>query len=314
MSKQLNLALRSPAEHVDFVHTEQRLGTILVWKQHAASRQWIKVQPTDDMALLMAEHLGQNDRYFTPNQFRQWRRMDLLRSLRAVYVDLDGCTDWKGVLESLSEQGFPSPTFIVESGRGLHLYWLLESTPAKALPVWQAVQDLLVSKLKAFGSDPSARDCTRVLRIVGSINSKNGAQVTGWVLQPFRWTLHELADEVLGPRKMPTSDVVGLERARTKRQASVHQRTGPYRLWHNRYQDLCKITEHYAFMQPQGIPEGNRNNLLFLLSVALSWFTNAQGLQEHIERVARTYAHADQKRSAQLHETGAQSCAGGGKG
>jgi len=64
VSKQLTLALRAPAEHVDFVHTEQRLGTILVWKQQSSSRQWIKVQPTDDLALLMAEHLGQNDRYF----------------------------------------------------------------------------------------------------------------------------------------------------------------------------------------------------------------------------------------------------------
>jgi len=290
MSRQLNLALRAPAEHADFVHTEQRLGTILVWRQQAASRQWIKVQPTDDLALLMAEHLGQNDRYFTPNEFNQWRRVDLLRSLRAVYVDLDGCTDWRGILEWLSEQGLPSPTLIVESGRGLHLYWLLEPTPAKALPVWQAVQDALVSKLQAFGSDPAARDCTRVLRIVGSVNSKNGAHVTGWVIQPSRWTLHELADAVIGPRKLrPKSEVVGLEGARAKRKASVHQRTGPYRLWHDRYQDLCKITEHHAFMRPDGVGEGNRDNLLFLLSVSLSWFTNAQGLQKHIERVAKTY-------------------------
>ena len=82
---------------------------------------------------------------------------------------------------------------------------------------------------------------------------------------------------------------MGLERARAKRQASVHQRTGPYRLWHNRFQDLIKITEYHAFMRPQGVGEGNRDNLLFLLAVALSWFTNVAGLQEHIERVARTY-------------------------
>ena len=290
MSRQLALALRAPAEHADFVHTQKRHGTVLIWKQQDSSRQWIKVQSTDDMALAMSEHLGQVDRYFTPNEFMQWRRVDLLRSLRAVYVDLDGCTDWKGVLEFLSELGLPSPTLIVESGRGLHLYWLLEPTPAKALPVWQALQDFLVSKLQAFGSDPSARDCTRVLRIVGSVNSKNGVQVTGWILQPYRWTLHELADAVMGPRKLrPAAQVVGLECARAKRQASVHQRTGPYRLWHNRFQDLIKITEHHAFMRPEGVGEGNRDNLLFLLSVALSWFTNAQGLTEHIERVAKTY-------------------------
>ena len=290
MSRQLTLALRAPAEHADFVHTQTRHGTVLIWKQHASSRQWVKIQPNDDLLLLMAEHLGQDDRYFTPNEFRQWRRVDLLSSLRAVYVDLDGYTDWKGVLEWLSEQGLPIPTLIIESGRGLHLYWLLEATPAKALPVWQAVIDALVSKLKDFGSDPSARDCTRVLRIVGSVNSKNGAQVTGWVLQPYRWTLHELADAVIGPRvSRPAAEVVGLERARAKRKASVHQRTGPYRLWHQRYQDLCLIAEHHAFMRSYGVAEGSRDKLLFLLAVALSWFTSADGLAEHIQRVAKTY-------------------------
>jgi len=43
VSKQLTLALRVPAEHIDFVHTEKRMGTILVWKQQDSSRQWIKV-------------------------------------------------------------------------------------------------------------------------------------------------------------------------------------------------------------------------------------------------------------------------------
>ena len=288
MSRQLTLSLRAPAEHADFVHSQKRYGTVLIWKQRASSRQWVKIQPTDDLALLMAEHLGQNDRYFTPNEFKQWRRVDLLRSLRAVYVDLDGCTDWQGVLEWLSEQGLPSPTLIIESGRGLHLYWLLEATPAKALPVWQAVTDALVSKLKAFGSDSSARDCTRVLRIVGSVNSKNLAEVRGWVVSPRRWTLHELADDVLGPRKT-VANVAGLEAARVKRAASVHQRTGPYRLWHQRYQDLCLIAEHHAFMRSYGVAEGSRDKLLFLLAVALSWFTSADGLAEHIQRVAKTY-------------------------
>ncbi|NJR43943.1 hypothetical protein HC761_00170 [bacterium] len=146
--------------------------------------------------------------------------------------------------------------------------------------------------MSVFGADAAAKDCTRVLRLVGSVNRKTGAVVRGRVLSPAAWTLHELADQVLGPRKMPSAEVIGLEKARAKRQkraASVHQRTGPYRLWHNRYQDLCTIAEHHAFMRAFGVSEGCRDKLLFLLSVALSWFTDADTLSESIARVAKTY-------------------------
>ena len=289
MSKQLALALSSPAEHGDFVH-EVRRHTVLIWEAQAASKKWIKVAPADDLAQMLAAHVGQPERYFTVNQFHGWRTVRLLRSLQACFVDIDGCTDWPGVLDALSGLGLPSPSLLVESGRGLHLYWKLQPTPSQALPVWQAVQDELIRKLAPFGADAGARDCARVLRLVGSVNGKNSQVVRGRVLSPQAWTLHELADEVLGPRKMPPSaQVIGLERARAKRQASVHQRTGPYRLWHQRYQDLCLIADHHAFMRSFGVAEGSRDKLLFLLSVALSWFTSAEGLVEHIQRVAKTY-------------------------
>ena len=287
MSKQLALALRAPAEHGEFLHSGKRHGTVIVWRAQCRP-QWGKIAPSDDLPAAMADHLGEIDRYFTPNEFKNWRRVDLLISLRACYVDLDGWTDWPAVLDVLEAREMPTPSLIVESGRGLHLYWPIDAVPRQSLPIWQAVQDELVKQLAQVGADPSARDCTRVLRIVGSVNSKNSAEVRGWVVSPRQWTLHELADEVLGPRKT-VAKVAGLEGARVKRAASVHQRTGPYRLWHQRYQDLCLIAEHHAFMRSHGVAEGSRDKLLFLLAVALSWFTSADGLAEHIQRVAKTY-------------------------
>ena len=291
MPKQLALALSSPAEHGDFVH-EQRRHTVVLWDPMATTGRWTKVLPNDDLANILAAHVNQPERYISVNQFHGWRTVELLRSLQACYVDIDGCKDWEMVLGHLSELGLPSPSLLVESGRGLHLYWRLAPTPAKALPVWQAIQDVIVRKLTLLGADPVAKDCTRVLRLVGSVHRKTGAVVRGRVLSPAAWTLHELADEILGPRKKPSAEVIGLEKARAKRQkraASVHQRTGPYRLWHNRYQDLCTIAEHHAFMRAYGVSEGNRDKLLFLLSVALSWFTDADTLAENIARVAKTY-------------------------
>jgi hypothetical protein len=288
MAKQLALALRSPADHGDVLHPGVRHGTVLIW-QRAMRRQWDKVEPKDDLARALSGHVGEVDRFFTPNEFNRWRRVDLLRSLRSCYVDIDDFRDWPSVVEALEDQRLPAPSLIVESGRGLHFYWPHDAVPSHALPVWQAIQDRLVAALQSFGSDPRARDCTRVLRIVGSINGKNGEEVRGWILSPRAWTLHELADEVLGPRKTRKAEVVTLEAARSKRAASVHQKTGTYRLWYSRFQDLTKIADYHAFMQPRGIEPGNRDTLLFLLGTALSWFAAPDTLAEAIDRIARTY-------------------------
>src|SRR5207302_206770 len=44
---------------------------------------------------------------------------------------------------------------------------------------WQALEDLLVDLLAPFGADPQARDAARVLRVVGTVNHRNGELVTG---------------------------------------------------------------------------------------------------------------------------------------
>ena len=62
---------------------------------------------------------------------------------------------------------------MIHSGRGLYLKWLLKSPlPQAALPRWNAVQRELVSRLVDFGSDPNARDASRVLRLVATCNTK----------------------------------------------------------------------------------------------------------------------------------------------
>lgn len=288
MSKQLALPLKSPTDHGLFLHPGVRHGTVLIW-QSAMRKQWDKIEPQDDLARALSGHVGQSDRYFTPNEFLRWRRVDLLKSLRSCYVDLDDCRDWPGAVDALEEQRLPAPSLIVESGRGLHFYWPHDAVPRQALPVWQAIQDALVTALKPFGSDARAKDCTRVLRLIGSVNSKNGEEVRGWILRPTTWTLADLANEVLGPKKATRPpNVVGMEAARTKRAASTHQRTGPYRLWHSRFEDLTKIADYHAFAG-NGIKPGNRDTLLFLIGTALSWFAAADTLTEAIDRIARTY-------------------------
>lgn len=75
----------------------------------------------------------------------------------------------------IGEEGIPPPSLLIYSGRGLQAKWLLEGTiPRQALPRWNSCQRHLVERLACIGADPAAKDASRVLRLVNTVNSKNG--------------------------------------------------------------------------------------------------------------------------------------------
>ena len=45
------------------------------------------------------------------------------------------------------ENKIPMPTMIVDSGRGLHIYWKIKNAPYGALNTWQELQDYLYLSL-----------------------------------------------------------------------------------------------------------------------------------------------------------------------
>lgn len=271
--------------HFDSLHREAH-GTVVLWERAGANR-WHKLRPGDThIPALLAAQNGQQDRYISANQFHGWRLVRLLKSLRACYVDIDGCTDLPLVLEALRDAQLPPPSAVVWSGRGLHLYWFITPVPGQALPVWQRVQDTLIKALLAVGADPAAKDCTRVLRLVGSVNSKTGTEVRGLVLDPEPYEFRHLCDEVLGARQPGKNAVIrDLSAARAERGQRI--RTGSiYDRWHLVYRDLLAIAE-YHFLG--GIPHGHRDKWLFLSAVALSWFANPATLRGELERQAQAW-------------------------
>jgi hypothetical protein len=306
LPQQLSLRLVTPDQHGAGLHPEPRHGTVLVWNQRAAGgRQWQKIEKADDIVAALAAHHGGKDRFISVNEFQRWRLVRLLRSLRAVYVDLDGCINVDYALKVIADLGLPSPTYMIHSGRGVHGYWLHDAVPAQALPVWQAVQNRIIETLKCgdVGVDEVAKDCTRVLRLAGTVNSKNNQEVVGYIVGG-RWTLHELANEVLGERapqpvRKPGRGprVESLEAKRSMAQ-KVANATGIYRLWHSRYVDLCLIADDAAFLRPGGVPEGSRDKLLFCMSNALSWFAPADRIADEIGRISRTFTPSLSHREA----------------
>lgn len=162
------------------------------------------------------------------------------------------------VLEALLAAQMPAPSLAVFSGRGLHLYWLLRATPGKALPVWQRIQDAILKTLSAIGADPACRDCTRVLRLPGTINSRNGVEARGLMLTGEEWDLQAWLMRFWAL----VAQVAPRPQFRLQRGGGSSWPTGPvlagsiYGWWHTVYSDLVKLTnlEH-----GNRLPEGSRD-------------------------------------------------------
>jgi hypothetical protein len=279
--------ITTPLEHFELLHTPDQYGTAVLWEREGRGKRWHKLTPDDPhIPALLRAQVGTRDGFLTVNEFHWWRQVDNLKSLRSLYVDIDRNLTLEDIADALHQAKLPMPSLIVWSGRGVHLYWLHAPTPARALPVWQRCQDVIVKALTFAGADPAAKDCARVLRLCGTINAKNGVVVQGRVFDPVPWPFHDLCDEILGPRPEPkAAQVRDLATARADRGQRL--RTGSiYDWWHLVYRDLLAIADKHWF---GGIPHGHRDNFLFLSSVALSWFAHPTTLEAELTRRAQTW-------------------------
>ena len=105
-----------------------------------------------------------------------------VQQVRVIYADIDPTHNYR-------YQTQLPPSITVNSGRGTHAYWLL------AQPIDAAAAAELQRRWVHFvGGDPAAVDLARVLRVPGSVNTKNGAPVTVETWQPGRrYTADDLA-------------------------------------------------------------------------------------------------------------------------
>lgn len=134
-----------------------------------------------------AEHMGLQDFYSGTALFKSKtsRRKANVKSLQVCWVDLDcytkGIVPTDSFVERLVDRaafsGIPRPSHIVHSGRGLYLKWLLDSpVPDGHLELWNMVQLRLNQLFEDVGADLNAKDVSRVLRVVNTVNGKVRAQ------------------------------------------------------------------------------------------------------------------------------------------
>ena len=200
----------------------------------------------------LAEHLTEwlgYDVYFSQNTFyKAQRRIENIRQLKSLYVDIDCHTlgfkpEWVlGKLElEQFKQSIPEPNLVIFSGRGLVLVWLIEPVPYKALPLWNSIQNYLLNQVKDLGGDSKAIDAARVFRVAGSINSKSETNVHVEYRHDYRYGLREIQHDYL-PELKPVEHKPN-EKKKAGRKKKVVHLFNIYSLNHARLMDITKIVE-----------------------------------------------------------------------
>lgn len=264
-------ALKEAQKHVLF-HHENADGWVTIAKKDSQTGRFKQYhyQP-EELAEALTQWLGE-DVYYSQNTFyKPQRRIDTIRQLRSLYVDLDVYTkglkpDW--VLQKLEYEVFgqdlPDPNMVIFSGRGLVLIWNIVPVPYMAMPLWKSIENYFVAKLKELGSDSKASDPTRIFRIAGSVNSKNNVTVKAEYRHTYRYELRQLQYDYL-----PELDPKKLTQKKPGRKTKVVHLFNIYTLHLNRAKDIAKLVE-----LRNGDCGGHRETICFLYRYFTCCWTN----------------------------------------
>ena len=256
-------------------------------KVHRNSKGWITRSCIDEngysqwhykyLELKETDLTGENI-YITLNTFyKPCRRLECIKELNCVYIDLDYYKikyTREQIIMNLEENYFnkiiPTTNYILDSGRGLALIWLINKVPSNALPLWKAVQEYLYNQLKEFGADRQALDATRILRVPGSINSKSKTVVSIIDEYDYIYDLREIQKEFLPELKLKEK-----KKGRPKKINYVYRERS---LYYARIQDITKLCELREYDL-----RGHREIILFLYRYYLCSFT--EDVQKALEDV-----------------------------
>lgn len=263
------------------------------------------------------------------------RRVVNLLRLGLLFIDIDTYKmSWakekkpedlaNSVIYHCQQEGIPQPSLIVYSGRGLQAKWLLEGTiPRQALPRWNACQRFLFERLASLGADPGAKDASRVLRLVNTVNSKSGqvcrvVYVNEQNRTPMRYGFEYLCESLLPAARWDIEKSRKIKNSADRHQfklidgekkGNLRYFSGRQLAW-DRLEDIRKLAEIRG-----GVVEGERMRHLFwrLNFLLLSGATNSSLMYHEAVALAKeldpSWSYQSQElitlyKKAKLYEAG----------
>jgi len=230
------------------------------------------------------------DSYISQNRFfLPCRRIAYLVQADALFTDLDYYATelrdrnpryiFEHALMLLDEANIPPPTLATATGRGVALVWLHTPIPRRALPRWKACQRTIYEILRAIGADRNALDAARVLRLVGTRNSRSGTLVETISGVGDIWDFDTLATEIL---PLNRDEIREKRRKREEVRGRILKPPAGFSvatLWASRLDDFEKLVFHrFGALR---IPSGNRDLLMLLYGVGMSYLVESPQQLRH---------------------------------
>lgn len=283
----------TPAQHAEVLHPLKAKGQVFIGRKLSPNGRWTQGKSPYhpwELDAVLYDIAGAPDIYLSQNRFEGARQVlqQHVRELAALYVDIDyyDLPELAGhapeavlelALDRLRSAGMLEPSLALCLGRGLYLIWLHSPVGWKELPRWQDCQYRIWRILKPLGADPRSRDAARVLRIVGTTNSKNNGLVYAVHYTGLRRGFEELAATILLADLDEDEELGGadLYDMRAQHAARREYKAPRYRtersLWLARWADLQTLL-HLRYGEEQ--MTDFRDRWLFLSGVAMSWITD----------------------------------------
>ena len=214
------------------------------------------------------------DAYFTVNGFDgKNAQKENCHSINAFFIDIDGRKDEKELKDIKAKL---DPSYITETKKGYHIYWLLKSPITKAktkdwdeqVVRWEKIEQAIVLALKA---DPVVKDLTRILRQPDTIYWKNTDgqfKIKGLYKSEARYTMDEVA------KAFPTEETaiecpIDIDEDKMKRFADNEKRT-----FFNQVNEKYPIEDRDSFKKlisatPDTLPSSNMRNNALLITATL---------------------------------------------
>jgi DNA-binding CsgD family transcriptional regulator len=248
---------------------------------------------------------GEPDTFITQNRFSGSRRLTQdVQELSCLYSDIDyyGVPDLAGqppeqALEQALEQGLPEPSLAISSGRGLCLIWQHQPMSRKELPKWNHAQHSLYRSLKVVGADFKAKDAARVFRLVGTVNSKNGATVRTVHNSGQVYDFEKLAEALPVVEEQDGAELYDLRVQRAARGGFKGPRHWTDEtLWEARLTDLQTLRRLRHGRQMDDF----KDRWLFLAGVAMSWLVDSYPvLERELLGLAEEIGWTDRRKAKQ---------------
>lgn len=239
------------------------------------------------------------------------RNNQALARLNAVYVDID-CYQFNltageilGQLYDAQAEGrIPAPSCLLDSGRGLWPFWLLDGSN-KAWPeevqLWREIMLHLQRTFAPIGADAASTDAARISRIPGSVNRKAQRRVNLAILAGPegipRYSLPQLAEHFgIEPLARKRSDPNRIKQPAN--QLKGHRGTAAR--WQLDERRFWYLVEQLR----DGVREGSRNRHCLVLGAILSgrYPDKDERRSQVIRQARRLWARFIDRKEYDLHK------------